>query len=254
MRIIAFGQKEKTQTRKTDPLSFKRLLMNLKKIVIAIDGYSACGKSTTAKLVAGILGYRYIDTGAMYRAVTLFFLDHHVSLTNPKEISRVLAQINISFKVNSKNVTETYLNGLNVEGEIRKMRISEHVSNVSTIKEVRAAMVEQQRRLGKEKAVVMDGRDIGTVVFPHAELKMFMTADVLVRAFRRQRELMERNQLVDLDEVVDNILQRDRIDTTRAESPLRQADDALVMDTTHITIDEQVDEVIRLALARSIQP
>lgn len=228
--------------------------MNLKKIVIAIDGYSACGKSTTAKLVAGVLGYRYIDTGAMYRAVTLFFLDHHVSLTNPKEISRALAQIHISFKVNSKNVTETYLNGLNVEGEIRKMRISEQVSNVSTIKEVRVAMVEQQRRLGKEKAVVMDGRDIGTVVFPHAELKMFMTADVLVRAFRRQKELMERDQLVDLDEVVDNILQRDKIDTTRAESPLRQADDALIMDTTHITIDEQVDEVVRLALARSIQP
>ena len=227
--------------------------MNLRKIVIAIDGYSACGKSTTAKQVAGILGYRYIDSGAMYRAVTLYFLDHHVSLTNPKEIGKALQQTNISFKINSRNVSETYLNGLNVEGEIRKMRISEQVSNVSAIKEVRSAMVELQRKLGKEKGVVMDGRDIGTVVFPQAELKLFMTADVLVRAFRRQREFLNRNQLVDLDEVIDNILQRDKIDTTRAESPLRQADDAIVIDTTHITIDEQVDEVIRLTLSRSIQ-
>lgn len=226
--------------------------MNLRKIVIAIDGYSACGKSTTAKLVANILGYRYIDTGAMYRAVTLYFLDHHISLTNPKEISKALQQINISFKVNSKNITETYLNGLNVENEIRKMRISEHVSNISAIKQVRIAMVDQQRKMGKEKAVVMDGRDIGTVVFPNAELKLFMTADVLVRAFRRQKELLLRKQLVDLDEVIDNIIQRDKIDTTRAESPLRQAEDAIVMDTTNITVDEQVDEVIRLALSSAI--
>jgi cytidylate kinase len=226
--------------------------MSIKKIVIAIDGYSACGKSTTAKIVANILGYRYIDTGAMYRAVTLYFLDHHVSLTNPKEVSTAIDKINISFKVNSKNVTETFLNNLNVENEIRRMRISEHVSNVSAIKEVRVAMVEQQRKMGKEKAVVMDGRDIGTVVFPNAELKMFMTAEVLVRAFRRQKELLLRDQMIDLDEVIDNLIQRDRIDTTRVESPLRQADDAIVMDTTHITIDEQVDEVIRLALAKSI--
>jgi cytidylate kinase len=226
--------------------------MGIKKIVIAIDGYSACGKSTTAKIVANILGYRYIDTGAMYRAVTLYFLDHHVSLTNAKEVSNAIDKINISFKVNSKNITETFLNNLNVENEIRKMRISEHVSNVSAIREVRVAMVEQQRRMGKEKAVVMDGRDIGTVVFPNAELKMFMTAEVLVRAFRRQKELLLRDQMIDLDEVIDNLIQRDRIDTTRTESPLRQADDAIVMDTTHITIDEQVDEVIRLALAKSI--
>ena len=146
--------------------------MNLRKIVIAIDGYSACGKSSTAKLVAGILGYRYIDTGAMYRAVTLYFTEHHIALTNPKEVSRALQQINISFKVNSKNVTETFLNGLNVEKAIRSMRISERVSEVSAIKEVRVAMVEQQRKMGKEKGVVMDGRDIGTVVFSNAELKM----------------------------------------------------------------------------------
>ncbi|MFZ6012515.1 MAG: (d)CMP kinase [Bacteroidota bacterium] len=224
----------------------------MKKIVIAIDGYSACGKSTTAKEVANILGYRYIDSGAMYRAVTLYFLDHHVALTNPKEISRNLQGISISFKVNSKNVTETYLNGLNVENEIRKMRISEHVSQVSAIKEVRVAMVQQQRKLGKEKGVVMDGRDIGTIVFPEAELKLFMTADITTRAYRRQKELMLKDQLVDFDEVIENLQQRDKIDTTRKESPLRQADDALVIDTTHIAIDEQVDEVVRLALAKVI--
>jgi cytidylate kinase len=227
--------------------------MHLKKIVIAIDGYSACGKSTTAKQVASVLGYRYIDTGAMYRAVTLYFLDHHVALTNPKEVVKALQQIQITFKVNSKNVSETYLNGLNVERQIRNMRVSEHVSEVSTIRDVRLALVEQQRRMGREKGVVMDGRDIGTVVFPQAELKLFMTADVLVRAFRRQKELLDRKQLVDLDEVIDNLLQRDKIDTERAESPLRQADDAVVIDTTHISIDEQVDEVIRLALAKTVK-
>ena len=233
-------------------MSIKRLLMHPKNIVIAIDGYSACGKSTTAKQVASILGYRYIDTGAMYRAVTLYFLDHHVALTNPREVSRALQQIHITFKVNSKSVSETFLNGLNVEREIRNMRVSENVSQVSTIKEVRQALVEQQRRMGKEKAVVMDGRDIGTVVFPTAELKLFMTADILVRAFRRQRELLDRGQLVDLDDVIDNLLQRDKIDTGRQESPLRQADDAIVIDTTHITIDEQVDEAVRLALSKAI--
>lgn len=224
--------------------------MNVKKIVIAIDGYSACGKSTTAKHVARVLGYRYIDTGAMYRAVTLYFIDHHISLTNPKEIAKALREISIGFKVNSASQTETFLNGLNVEKEIRKMRVSEFVSQVSAIKEVRTAMVEQQRKLGKEKAVVLDGRDIGTVVFPQAELKLFMKADILVRAFRRQRELLEKGQMVDLDEVIDNIVNRDKIDTSRAESPLKQAEDAIVIDTTHITIDEQVDEVVRMAVSK----
>lgn len=226
--------------------------MNLRKIVIAIDGYSACGKSSTAKEVANILGYRYIDTGAMYRAVTYYFQEHHIAPTNPKEVSRALQQIHITFKVNSKGKCETFLNGLNVEKQIRSMTVSEMVSQVSTIKDVRTAMVEQQRRMGKERAVVMDGRDIGTVVFPAAELKLFMTADLLVRAFRRQRELLERDQLVDLDDVVENIIQRDKIDTTRAESPLKKADDAVPIDTTHITFDEQVDEVVRMALSRMI--
>jgi cytidylate kinase len=226
--------------------------MHIKKIVIAVDGYSACGKSTTAKQVASILGYRYIDTGAMYRAVTLYFLEHHIALTNPKEIARALQQISVTFKVNSKNVSETYLNGLNVENDIRKMKVSENVSEISTIKEVRVFLVDQQRRMGKEKGVVLDGRDIGTVVFPSAELKVFMTADVLVRAFRRQKELLLRNNMIDLDEVVDNLLKRDKIDTTRKESPLKQAEDALVIDTTHITVDEQVDEVVRLAFSKTI--
>ena len=138
--------------------------MHPKKIVIAIDGYSACGKSTTAKQVASILGYRYIDTGAMYRAVTLYFLDHHIALTNPKEVSRALSQIQIVFKVNSRNVSETFLNGSNVEQQIRKMRVSQSVSHVSTLKEVRASLVEQQRRMAREKGVVMDGRDIAAAL------------------------------------------------------------------------------------------
>jgi cytidylate kinase len=227
--------------------------MRLSKIVIAIDGYSACGKSTTAKEVAKILGYRYIDSGAMYRAVTLYFLQQHVSLTNPKEIAKALQQISISFKVNAKGITETFLNGLSVEKDIRRMKVSENVSPVSAIKEVREAMVAQQRKLGREKGIVMDGRDIGTVVFPNAELKFFMTADMLVRAFRRQKELLALDRLVDLDEVIENIQKRDQIDTTRTESPLRQADDAIVIDTTHITIDEQVDEVVRQALGKALK-
>lgn len=233
-------------------MSSKGLLMNVRKIVIAIDGYSACGKSTTAKQVAAVLGYRYIDTGAMYRAVTLSFLDHHVALTNPREVVRALDDIHINFIVNSRNQSETFLNGQNVEKKIRSMRVSERVSEVSTIREVRERMVELQRKMGKEKGLVMDGRDIGTTVFPQAELKVFMTADMLVRAFRRQKELLERDQLVDLDEVLENLARRDQIDTTRKESPLRQADDALVIDTTNITLDEQVDEVVRLALSKMI--
>ena len=226
--------------------------LTINKIVIAIDGYSACGKSTTAKEVAAILGYRYIDSGAMYRAVTVYFLEHHVSLFNPKEIAKALQNITISFKINSKGITETYLNTLNVEKDIRRMRVSENVSPVSAIREVRMAMVEQQRKLGRAKGIVMDGRDIGTVVFPKAELKIFMTADILVRAFRRQRELLLADRLVDLGIVIENIENRDRIDTTRTESPLRKAEDAIVIDSTHITVDEQVDEVIRLAVSRAL--
>ena len=224
----------------------------MRKIIIAIDGYSACGKSTTAKEVAKILGFRYIDSGAMYRAVTLHFLNTHVALTNPKEVERALGQVKISFNVNSKGNTETFLNGQIVEKEIRDMRVSECVSEVSTLAVVRHAMVDQQRRMGKERAIVMDGRDIGTVVFPDAELKLFLTAEVLVRAFRRQKELLDRDEMIDIDTIIENLLKRDEIDSTRQESPLRKAAEAIEIDTTHITIDEEVDEVVRLALARMI--
>jgi cytidylate kinase len=220
----------------------------MNRITIAIDGYSACGKSTTAKRVAAILGYRYIDSGAMYRAVTLHFLEQHISITNPKEVKKALESIKISFQENAKGGSETFLNGLNVERSIREMRISENVSQVSTLKDVRAAMVEQQRRLGRHKGVVMDGRDIGTVVFPDAELKLFLTADIYVRAARRQQELLKRGEMIDLEDIVQNLRKRDKIDSTRAESPLTKADGAMEIDTTFVTIDEQVDEVIQLAL------
>ncbi len=226
----------------------------MKKIIIAIDGFSACGKSTTARQVAQELNYKYIDSGAMYRAVTHYFLEHHVALTNPKEVDRALSEIKITFVINSKGSTETFLNGINVEREIRKMRISEYVSQVSTIKAVRVAMVDQQRKLGKHRGVVMDGRDIGSVVFPEAELKIFLTADILVRAFRRQRELLERDDLIDIDTIVENLEKRDKIDSSRKESPLIKAADAQSIDTTHITIDEQVDEVIRMAVTKMIPP
>ncbi len=224
----------------------------MRKIIIAIDGFSACGKSTTALEVAKHLNYKYIDSGAMYRAVTFYFLEHHVAISNPKEVSKALNEIKIAFMVNSKGITETFLNGINVERDIRRMRTSENVSQVSAIKAVRVAMVEQQRKLGKHRGVVMDGRDIGSVVFPEAELKVFLTADILVRAFRRQKELLERDDLVDIDSIIENLQNRDEIDSTRAESPLVKAVDALEIDTTHITVDEQVDEVIRMALSNMI--
>ncbi len=224
----------------------------MRKIVIAIDGYSACGKSSTAKNVAKELNYRYIDSGAMYRAVTLYFLDHLVAITNSKEVEKAIREIQLSFRVNAKGVSELFMNGINVEKDIRKMRISENVSPVSALKEVREAMVAIQRKLGKDKGIVMDGRDIGSVVFPDAELKVFLTADILVRAFRRQKELLQRDDLVDIDTIVGNLASRDQIDSTRKESPLVKSADAFLIDTTHITIDEQVDEVIRLALSKMV--
>ena len=222
----------------------------MKRITIAIDGYSGCGKSTTARELSKILGYRYIDSGAMYRAVTLYFLERHVAITNPKEVSRALSEIRITFQVNPKGISETFLNGANVEREIREMRVSEQVSRVSELKVIRHAMVEQQRRMGKTKAIVMDGRDIGTVVFPEAELKLFLTAEIMVRAFRRQKEMLEKDELVDLDEIIANLEKRDLIDSQRTESPLRKADGAVEMDTTFLTIEEQVDEVVSLALGK----
>ncbi|WP_259014168.1 (d)CMP kinase [Emticicia fluvialis] len=220
----------------------------MQKITIAVDGYSSCGKSTTAKRVAKKLGYTYIDTGAMYRSVTLYFHEHLITLTNDKEVEKALENIHIEFRRNANDGrNETYLNGLNVEDEIRKLYIANQVSEVSAVAAVRHAMVAQQRRMGKKKGVVMDGRDIGTVVFPDAELKIFMTADPLIRANRRQIELSERGDLIDLEDIIENIRKRDLIDTTRKESPLRKADDAIEVDTSFMTLDEQVDVVCLLA-------
>jgi cytidylate kinase len=226
----------------------------MKKIVIALDGYSSCGKSTTAKLVAAELGYAYIDTGAMYRAVTHYFLQHHVSLTNPKEIREALNNIEVDFHYNPKSGrNEVFLNGLNVEDEIRKMYISNQVSEVSVVPEVRRAMVAQQQKMGRKRGVVMDGRDIGTAVFPDAEVKIFMTADVDTRAKRRQEELLQKKQLVNLDEIKENLQKRDHIDSTREESPLRRADDAHLLDTSHMTIDEQVDFVLNKVASKILK-
>lgn len=226
----------------------------MKKIIVAIDGYSACGKSTTAKILAAKLGYVYVDTGAMYRAVALYFIEHYINSTNQKAVAEALTQINISFVYNNKTETsDTYLNGLNVENEIRKMYVSEKVSEVSALPAVRKNLVEQQQKLARKKGVVMDGRDIGTYVFPNAELKIFMVADMEVRAYRRQQELFARKQIVDLADIIANIESRDLMDTTREESPLRKAADAFEIDTTYITVEEQVDCIMNIAVGRMIE-
>ena len=226
----------------------------MKKIIIAIDGYSACGKSTTAKVAAARLGYSYVDTGAMYRATTLYFHEHFINYTNPKAIAKALDNIHISFIYNPKlQKSETYLNGLNVEDEIRKMFISEKVSEVSAIPEVRHTMVALQQKMGRKRGLVMDGRDIGTAVFPDAELKIFMQADLMVRAYRRQQELLDAKQVVDIDDILKNLEKRDLIDTTRSEGPLRKAEHAFVLDTTYMTVDEQVESVINLATGKIVE-
>lgn len=226
----------------------------MQKIIIAVDGFSGCGKSTTAKSVASALGYSYIDSGAMYRAVTLYFDQNYINHTDTKKILKALDNIHITFEFNSKiGGSETFLNGLNVEEEIRTMYISERVSAVSAIPEVRHAMVYLQQKLGKKGGIVMDGRDIGTTVFPKAELKIFVVADMMIRAKRRQDELADKGDLVTLDDVIRNLSERDRIDSTRAESPLRRADDAKDLDTSYLTIDEQVDIVMHLATSKMVE-
>ncbi len=226
----------------------------MRKIIVAIDGYSACGKSTTAKKVAQKLRYAYIDSGAMYRAVTLYFHQNHIALTHPGEVADALRYIHIQFAYNQDTQkSETYLNGLNVEEDIRRMYISERVSEVSALPEVRKALVLLQQKTGGKRGVVMDGRDIGTKVFPDAELKIFMTADMQVRAHRRQLELMQRGELVGLQDIVDNLTHRDHLDTTRHESPLVRAADAFPLDTTHITFDEQIEFVVNLAISKMIE-
>lgn len=225
----------------------------MQKITIAIDGYSACGKSTTARLAAAQLGYFYIDTGAMYRAVTLFFIRNNIDISDMDQVVQALSKIVISFAHNSiRRASDTYLNHENVENKIREMQISEKVSAVSALAPVRHAMVFQQQKMGINKALLMDGRDIGTTVFPDAELKIFMSADIMLRAQRRQQELSFSGQNLPLQQIIDNLQDRDLQDMSRKESPLRRAEDAILLDTSYITIQEQVDIVVQLAISRMI--
>lgn len=235
--------------------SGENLTFDCPKLIIAVDGYSGCGKSTTAKQVAARLGYSYIDTGAMYRSVTLFLLQQNIAFTDFHAVQKALTQISISFKFNViTGRNETYLNGTNVEDEIRMLYVANSVSKVSALPDVRRTLVRLQHQMGEQRGIVMDGRDIGTQVFPDAELKIFMTADALIRAQRRQVELVDKGQAVALEEILDNIKKRDHDDTTRAVSPLRRADDALLLDTSYTTIDEQIDWVIQMAAERMQQP
>jgi len=219
-----------------------------KKIIIAIDGWSSCGKSTLAKELAKELGYLYVDSGAMYRAVTLYFLRNHVDWTDKNEVKNALDEISLEFIYNEKSQqSEMHLNGENVEYVIRDLVVAEKVSDVAAIKEVRKFAVEQQQLMGKKKGVIMDGRDIGTVVFPKAELKIFLTADNAVRVERRFKELFEKNPNVTIEEIKANLEMRDYIDSNREESPLRQADDAILVDNTNMTAKETIHKVAKLA-------
>ena len=216
----------------------------MKKITIAIDGFSSCGKSTMAKDLAKEIGYIYVDTGAMYRSVTLYALRHNLfnadGTIREEELQAQMKDINISFQLNKETGRpETYLNGENVENEIRTMEVSSHVSPIATLPFVRKALVEQQQRMGAEKGIVMDGRDIGTVVFPNAELKIFVTASAEVRAQRRYDELKAKGMEADFADILKNVQERDYIDSHRETSPLRKADDALELDNSQLTIAEQ---------------
>lgn len=216
----------------------------MEKIIIAIDGFSSCGKSTMAKDLAHELGYIYVDTGAMYRCVALYALQHKLFLKdgeiNIPELEAAMPNINISFKLNKETGRpDTYLNNENVENKIRTMEVSSHVSSIAAIPFVREALVAQQQKMGKDKGIVMDGRDIGTVVFPNAELKIFVTASPEVRAQRRYDELMGKGMEADFNEILENVKQRDYIDSHRDVSPLRKADDAIELDNSNISIEEQ---------------
>lgn len=215
----------------------------MKQITIAIDGYSSCGKSTMAKDLASEIGYVYIDSGAMYRAVTLYAIEHGI-IANDKideeRLSEALKDIKISFQFNSEQGRpDTYLNGQRVEDRIRTMEVSSWVSPIAALSFVREEMVRQQQRMGKKKGIVMDGRDIGTTVFPDAELKIFVKASSLVRAKRRYDELTAKGEVCDMAEILENVEKRDYIDTHREISPLRQAEDAIVLDNSHMSIAEQ---------------
>jgi cytidylate kinase len=219
-----------------------------KKIIIAIDGWSSCGKSTLAKELAKELGYLYVDSGAMYRAITLYFLRNHIDWTDRSEVKKALKEISLEFIFNEKSQqSEMHLNEENVEYVIRDLVVAEKVSDVAAIKEVRKFAVEQQQMMGKKKGIIMDGRDIGTVVFPKAELKIFLTADNAVRVERRFKELFEKNPNVTIEEIKANLEMRDYIDSNREESPLRKADDAILVDNTNMTAKETIQKVAKLA-------
>ena len=215
-----------------------------KKIVIAVDGFSSCGKSTFAKAIAARLGYIFIDTGAMYRAVTLYALDHGAirsGMVDEEAVAALLKDIEITFRFNpERGASDIYVNGDLAEGRIRTIEVSNCVSRVSSIREVREKLVAMQQRMGRDRGVVMDGRDIGTVVFPDAEMKIFMTADPKVRAERRYAELRAKGDEVSMEEVLENVVSRDRADMNRAISPLRQAPDAVVLDNSRMSVDEQM--------------
>jgi len=222
-----------------------------KKIIITIDGWSSCGKSTLAKQLAKALGYVYIDSGAMYRAITLYFLRKNTDWSDEKEVTEALNEIHLHFEYNPKSQqSEIYLNEENVEYLIRDLVVAEKVSEVATIAAVRSLAVAQQQRMGTHKGIVMDGRDIGTTVFPHAELKIFMTADLDVRVERRFKEMLTKNPNISIEEVALNLKSRDHIDSTREISPLRKADDAVVIDNTHLTEEEQLDIALKLVAQR----
>ncbi len=223
----------------------------MKKIIITIDGWSSCGKSTLARQLAKELGYLYVDSGAMYRAITLYFLRNHIDWTDKNEVIGALKNINLRFIFNSvSNRSEMYLNDENVEYVIRDLVIAEKVSDVAAIKEVREFAVAQQQKMGKQKGIIMDGRDIGTVLFPKAELKIFMIADNAVRVERRFKELYAKNPNITLEEVKNNLEMRDYIDSHREVSPLKKADDALVLDNTHLGEEEQLQKALTWAHER----
>ena len=216
-----------------------------KKIIITIDGWSSCGKSTLARQMAKELGYIYVDSGAMYRAITLYFLRNNIDWNEKKEVRDALKSLNLEFVFNDKSQSsEMFLNGENVEYLIRDLIIAEKVSDVAAVKEVRDFAVAQQQKMGAKKGIVMDGRDIGTVVFPKAELKIFMTADNTVRVERRFRELYEKNPNISIEEVKNNLEMRDYIDSHREVSPLRKADDALELNNTNLTETQQLQKAM----------
>lgn len=220
----------------------------MKNLVIAIDGHSGCGKSTTAKAVAARLNFKYLDSGAMYRAVTLYFLRNNIDSTQEQQVKHALENIKIDFIFSDlKQRYETILNGKNIEDEIRKSEISDKVSEISALSPVRYAMIEKQRNLASAGSIVMDGRDIGTTVFPGADLKIFMTAEIEERARRRKLDLESINDQTPIEKIIDNLRERDFKDMNRAISPLKKADDALIIDTSKLTFEEQVNKIVKIA-------